>query len=229
MLFSHASHQHQLESNTINSCNSVIFKSPRKQHCSPVLCRNMEETTIVAKLTFIEDFSRGFKFCVGVISPIFCLLIFFLYWGIIYYEKMGHDPLKRDFSNMLVSSTCKAMAIHTLTFFVISSIAIIFESLFITIYVFCYFIRVCSIFYCHFAIFEYITYKFFTIYTKTNIINISDDFWHCFLSLMNVILAVIISIMLVILKMETLTSLQFLSGELVLFEMNFQYYPIQFL
>ena len=180
-------------------------------------------------MTESEEFSRGFKIGVGFVGPIFCLLIFSLYSGIIYYEKMGHDPLKRDFSNMLVSSTCKAMAIHTLTFFVISSIAIIFESLSIAIYVSCYFIRVSSIFYCHFAIFEYITYKFFTIYTKTNIINISDDFWHCFSSLMNVILAAIISIMLVILKMETLTSLQFLSGELVLFEMNFQYYPIQFL
>ena len=194
-----------------------------------VLCRNMEQTTIAAKMTFIEDFSRGFKFCVGVISPISCLLIFSLYWGIIYYEKMGHDPLKRDLSNMLVSSICKAMAIHTLTFFVINSIAIIFESLFIAIYVFCYFIRVCSIICCHFAIFEFIIYKFFTIYTKTNIINISVDFWHCYLSRMNVILSAILSIMLVILKMETLTNLHFLSGGLVLFEMNSQYYPIQFL
>ena len=110
MLCSHASHQHQPESNTIISCNSVIFKSPRKQHRFPILCRNMEETTIVAKLTFIEDFSRGFKFCVGVISPIFCLLILFLYWGIIYYEKFGHDPLKRDLSNMLLSSLCKSIS-----------------------------------------------------------------------------------------------------------------------
>ena len=187
----------------------------------------MEETTIVAKLTFIEDFSRGLKFCVGVISPIFCLLIFFLYWGIIYYEKMGHDPLKRDLSNMLVSSICKTMAIHTITYFIIKSIAVLFDSVFTTIYVTCYLIRVCSIFCCHFSIIEFIIYKFFTVYTKTNIINISDEFWHCFLSQMNVMHSFILSIMLVLWKIETLTRIHFLSGTMVLFEMNSQYYPLQ--
>ena len=187
----------------------------------------MEQTTIDTNTTVGEDFSRGFKIAVGLISPISCLLIFSLYGGIIYYEKMGHDPLKRDLSNMLVSSICKAMAIHTSSFFVISSIDIIFDSVFTAISVSCFFIRVCSIICCHFSIFEFIIYKFFTIYTKTNIINISDDYWHCFLSQMNVMLSVILSIMLVMLNWESFTKVHFLSGTLVLLEMNSQYYPVQ--
>ena len=178
-------------------------------------------------MTATEEFSRGFKICVGFVSPISCLLIFSLYCGIIYYEKMGHDPLKRDLSNMLVSSICKAMAIHTITYFIINSIAVLFDSLFTSIYVTCYFIRVCSIFCCHFSIIEFIIYKFFTVYTKTNIINISDDYWHCFLSQMNVMLSVILSIMLVMLNWESFTKVHFLSGTLVLLEMNSQYYPVQ--
>ena len=187
----------------------------------------MEQTTIEANMTIVEGFSTGFKICVGLMSPIIVLLIFSLYGGIIYYEIMGHDPLKRDLSNMLMSSICKAMAIHTSTYFVISSIAIIFNSVFTTIYVTGYFIRVWSIFCCHFSIIEFIIYKFFTIYTKTNIINISDDYWHCFLSQMNIMLSGILSIVLVILKMETFSRFQFLSGTSVLFEMNSQYYPLQ--
>ena len=81
---------------------------------------NMEETTNAANLTESEEFSRVFKIGVGFVSPISCLLIFSLYCGIIYYEKMGHDPLKRDLSNMLVSSICKTMAIHTITYFMIN-------------------------------------------------------------------------------------------------------------
>ena len=187
----------------------------------------MEETTNVANLTESEEFPRVFKIGVGFVSPISCLLIFSLYCGIIYYEKMGHDPLKRDLSNMLVSSICKTMAIHTITYFIINSIAVLFDSVFTTIYVTCYFIRVCSIFCCHFSIIEFIIYKFFTVYTKTNIINISDEFWHCFLSQMNVMHSFILSIMLVLWKIETLTRIHLFSGTLVLFKMNSQYYPLQ--
>ena len=187
----------------------------------------MEETTNVANMTETEEFSRVFKIGVGFVGPIFCLLTFSLYSGIIYYEKMGHDPLKRDLSNMLVSSICKAMAIHTITYFIVNSIVILFDSLFTSIYVTCYFIRVCSIFCCHFSIIEFIIYKFFTVYTKTNIININDEFWHCFLIQMNVMLSLILSIMLILWKIETLTRIHLLSGTLVLFKMNSQYYPLQ--
>ena len=128
----------------------------------------MEETTNAANLTESEEFSRVFKIGVGFVSPIFCLLIFSLYCGIIYYEKMGHDPLKRDLSNMLVSSICKTMAIHTITYFIINSIAVLFDSLFTTIYVTCYYIGVCSIFCCHFSIIEFIIYKFFTVHIYQN-------------------------------------------------------------
>ena len=187
----------------------------------------MEKTMIEANMTVTEEFSRGFKIGVGFVSPISCLLIFFLYCGIIHYEKMGHDPLKRDLSNRLVSSIFIALTIHIITYFIINSIAVLFDSVFTTIYVTCYWMRVCSISCCHFSIIEFIIYKFFTVYTKTNIINISDEFWHCFLSQMNVMHSFILSIILVLWKIETLTMIHLFSGTLVLFKMNSQYYPLQ--
>ena len=211
MLCSHAIHQHQPESNTINSCNSVIFKSPRKQHCSPVLCRNMEEKTIVAKLTFIEDFSRGFKFCVGVISPIFCLLIFCLYWGIIYYEKYGHDPLKRDLSNMLFSSFCISISIMFSFLIVIVTIRIIFGPFLTSISVFCHFITLNFSFYWPFVNYEIIIYKFISLCTRATIVNINDAIWYSILIRTNVMCVLLLST-LIIITSETSTIGHFLSG-----------------
>ena len=187
----------------------------------------MEKTMIEANMTVTEEFSRGFKIGVGFVSPISCLLIFFLYCGIIHYEKMGHDPLKRDLSNRLVSSIFIALTIHIITYFIINSIVVLFDSVFTTVYVTCYWMRVCSISCCHFSIIEFIIYKYFALYIKTNIININDEFCHCFLSQMNVMLSIIFSVTLVFWNIETLTRIHFLSGTMVLFEMNIQYYPLQ--
>ena len=72
----------------------------------------MNQTAVDVNMTIFEDnYSTELKICVGLVSPILMFVIIFLYWGIIYYEKFGHDPLKRDLSNMLFSSFCKSVSI----------------------------------------------------------------------------------------------------------------------
>ena len=68
----------------------------------------MNQTIVDINMTVYEDdnYSTEFKIFVGIVGPMLSFLILFLYWGIIYYEKYGHDPLKRDLSNMLFSSFC---------------------------------------------------------------------------------------------------------------------------
>ena len=49
----------------------------------------------------LEEFSLETKVCVGLTTTVFVFLILFLNWGIVYYEKFGHDPQKRNFYNMI--------------------------------------------------------------------------------------------------------------------------------
>ena len=171
----------------------------------------MEQTTIAAKMTFIEDFSRGFKLCVGVISPISCLLIFSLYWGIIYYEKFGHDPLKRDLSNMLFSSFCKSVSIGIAIVIVVRTIRTIFGPILNSISVVCYYLSLNFLFYWHFVNYEILIYKFMTMCTKANIVNINDAIWHSILNRTNVMWAFLLSTV-TILTTEPSPLFHFLSG-----------------
>ena len=76
--------------------------------------------------TTVEEYSLETKVCVGLMAPILVLLILFLNWGIAYYEKFGHDPQKRNFSNMMISSFCLGLGVSHTFFALVGSIRIIF-------------------------------------------------------------------------------------------------------
>ena len=164
-------------------------------------------------MTVFEDnnYSIEFKIFVGIVGPILSFLIIFLYWGIIHYEKYGHDPLKRDLSNMLFSSFCISISILFPFLLVIATIRIIFGPLFTSISVFCYFLQVNFTFYWHFIHYEIIIYKFMILCTRANIVNINDAMWYSILIRTNMMYALLLST-LIIITSETSIMVRFLSG-----------------
>ena len=74
----------------------------------------------------IEEYSLETKVCVVLMYPILVLLILFFNLGIAYYEKFGHDPQKRNFSNMMISSFCLGLSVSHTFVALFGSIRIIF-------------------------------------------------------------------------------------------------------
>ena len=172
----------------------------------------MNQTVVHINMTVHEDhYSTKFKISVGLVSPILSFFIIFLYWGIIYYEKFGHDPLKRDLSNMLFSSLCKTISIGIVMLMVVINIRIIFGPILFSIAVFCYFLALNFTFYWHSVNYEIIIYKFMTMCTKKNIVNINDAMWHSILSRTNVLCAFLLSSVIVLMS-QTSPMIHFLSS-----------------
>ena len=74
----------------------------------------------------IEEYSLETKVCVGLTAPVLVLIIFFMNWSIVYYENFGHDPQKRNLSNMMLSSFCMVLGTGIIISLVLVSIRIIF-------------------------------------------------------------------------------------------------------
>ena len=172
----------------------------------------MNQTAVYINMTVLEnDFSTKSKIVFGIVGPVLSFLIIFLYWGIIYYEKFGHDALKRDLSNMLFSSLCKSVVILVSFLIVVATIRIIFGPFLSSISVFCYFVSLNFTFYWHFVNYEIIIYKFMTLCIKANIVNINDAIWHSILNRTNVMCVVLLSTV-NILMTETSITVHFLSA-----------------
>ena len=86
----------------------------------------MNLTTPIETNMTIIDYSKECKITVGILSPIYILLTAFLHGGFIYFEKFGHDPLKRNLSNMLMSSISKSLLITMVPYMSIGAFRIIF-------------------------------------------------------------------------------------------------------
>ena len=142
----------------------------------------------------LEEFSLETKVCVGLTTTVFVFLILFLNWGIVYYEIFGHDPQKRNFYNMMISSFC--IGIGTLHIFlaVFGSIRIIFGTfdasnsfeILVVLKIFFIFNRLCLL--------EVGIYRVLAAYFPNIIIGMNDDWCHCFFNCWNLMMAFIISI-----------------------------------
>ena len=183
----------------------------------------MNQIAVDINMTIFEDnYSTELKICVGLFSPILIFVIIFLYWGIIYYEKFGHDPLKRDLSNMLFSSFCKSISIGTAIFIVVTTIRTIFGPILNSISVVCYYLSLNFVFYWHFVNYEILIYKFMTMCTKANIVNINYAIWHSILNQTNMMYAFLLSTV-IVQTTEPPFVFPFLSGTLIMFDkMNIQ-------
>ena len=134
----------------------------------------------------------------------------------------GHDPLKRDLSNMLFSSFCKSVSIGIAIVIVVTTIRTIFGPILNSISVICYYLSLNFVFYWHFVNYEILIYKFMTMCTKANIVNINDAIWHSILIRTNVMWAFLLSTV-TILTTELPHLFHFLSGTFIMFDkMNIQ-------
>ena len=172
----------------------------------------MNQTAVHINMTvFEDDYSTESKIFIGIVGPILSFLVIFLHWGIIYYEKFGHDALKRDLSNMLFSSFCKSLSILISFLIVVATIRIIFGTFLTSISLFCYFVSLNFSFYWHLVNYEIIIYKFMTICTKAKIVNINDAIWHSILIQTNVMFAFLLSSVIVLIT-ENSYIIDLLSG-----------------
>ena len=164
-------------------------------------------------MTVFEDgnYSTKYKLFVGIVGPMLSFFIIFLYWGIIYYEKYGHDPLKRDLSNMLFSSFCIPILIVIPFLIVVITIRIVFGPFLTSISLFCHFLQLNFTIYWHFIHYEIIIYKFMILCTRANIVNINDAMWYSILIRTNMMYALLLST-LIIITSETSIMVRFLSG-----------------
>ena len=142
----------------------------------------------------VEEYSLETKVCVGLTAPVLVFLILFLNWGILYYEKFGHDPQKRNLYNMMLSSFCMGFGVAHIFVVVFCSIRIIFGpfdasnsfAFLVVLKIFLTFNRLC--------ILEVGIYKVLAAYFPKAIIGMNDDWYHCLLNCWNVMISVIISI-----------------------------------
>ena len=66
-----------------------------------------------------EDYSIVGKLTIGFISPIVIVSTVLLHGGIVFFEKWGYDPQKRNLYNMLIASLSKlsaAFIVYTMAF-----------------------------------------------------------------------------------------------------------------
>ena len=142
----------------------------------------------------VEEYSLETKVCVFLMTPILVLLILFLNLGIAYYEKFGHDPRKRNFSNMMISSFCLGLSVSHTFLALFGSIRIIIGAFDISnTFVFVVVIKIMVVFK-KLCFLEVGIYRLLAVYFPKTIIGLNDDFFHCFFNCWNLMMACIISL-----------------------------------
>ena len=142
----------------------------------------------------VEEYSLEIKVCVVLMTPILVSLILFLNLGIAYYEKFGHDPQKRNLSNMMISSFCLGLSVSHTFMALFGSIRIIFGpfeisntfSFLVMTKIVVVFKKLCFL--------EVGIYRLLAVYFPKSIIGLNDDFFHCFFNCWNLMMACIISL-----------------------------------
>ena len=119
----------------------------------------MNLTTPIETHMTIIDYSKECKITIAILCPIFILLTILLHGGFIYFEKFGHDPLKRNLSNMLMSTISKSLLIIMVPYTVIGAFRMIFGPISMTISISFQFYIQCCITYCSLSFIELIVYK----------------------------------------------------------------------
>ena len=142
----------------------------------------------------IEEYSLETKVCVGLTAPVLVLIIFFMNWSIVYYENFGHDPQKRNLSNMMLSSFCMSLGTGISFNLVLGSIRIIFGPFDASnSFAFLVILKL-HLNFNHFCLLEVGIYKVLAKYFPKAIIGINDDWCHCFFVCLNFMMSFIISI-----------------------------------
>ena len=142
----------------------------------------------------VEEYSLETKVCVFMITPILVLIILFLNLGIAYYEKFGHDPQKRNFSNMMISSFCLGLSVSHTFLALFGSIRIIIGAFDISnTFVFVVVIKIMVVFK-KLCFLEVGIYRLLAVYFPKTIIGLNDDFFHRFFNCWNLMMACIISL-----------------------------------
>ena len=141
----------------------------------------------------VEEYSLEIKVCVVLMTPILVSLILSLNLSIAYYEKFGHDPRKRNFSNMMISSLCLGLCVLKTFLLLFCSFRIIFGAFDISnSFAFLVVFRIPAIFK-QLCFSEVVIYRLLAICFPKIIIGLNDDFFHCFFNCWNLMMAFITS------------------------------------
>ena len=136
----------------------------------------MNLTTPIETNMIIIDYSKECKITITILCPIFILLTILLHGGFIYFEKFGYDPLKRNLSNMLMSSISKSLLIIMVPYTVIGAFRMIFGPISLTISISFQFYIQCCITYCSLNFIELIVYKIVVYFPRDGLKTHSEYF-----------------------------------------------------
>ena len=155
---------------------------------------NSSSSFAIVEILPVEEYSLETKVCVGLLAPILVSLVLFLNFGIAYYEKFGHDPQKRNLSNMTISSFCLGLGATHIFLALFGSIRIIFGPFDVSnTFAFVVVLQILAIFKM-FCLLEFGIYRLLAVYFPKAIISINDDFFHCFFNCCNLMMACIVSL-----------------------------------
>ena len=155
---------------------------------------NFSNSSMPVELLPVKEFSLKSKVCVGLTGPVLVFLAYFLNSAIVYYEKFGNDPQKRNLYNMMISSFCLGITTGTSFWMVFVSIRIIWgpfdvSNVFAFTVVIAFFQMLNAL-----SILEAIFYRVLALYYPKAIIGINDDWFHHFFNYWNIMIALIASL-----------------------------------
>ena len=151
-------------------------------------------TQVDFEFLHVEEYSLETKVSVVLMTPILVSLILFLNLGIAYYEKFGHDPQKRNLSNMMISSFSVGLSVSHTFIALFGSIRIIFGPFDISNSFAFLVVAKIMIFFKQFCFFEVGIHRLLAVYFPKTIIGLNDDFFHFFFNCWNLMMACIISL-----------------------------------
>ena len=141
-----------------------------------------------------NDYSTVGKLSIGFIAPIIIISTVLLHGGIVFFEKWGYDPQKRNLYNMLIASLSKssaALVVYTMAF---GSIRILFGPLDFILGLLSSIPNFYAMVLIALTVEQIIIYKILAVFLWKYIAHIDDEFCHFFLTLLNHVIAFIVTI-----------------------------------
>ena len=152
---------------------------------------NVSNTSTLVEFLPVEEFSLKTKVCAGLTAPVFLFLVNILNFGIVYYERFGNDPQKRNLFNMMLSSFCMGLAFDVSFWVVFFSIRIIWGPFDVS-NAFAFIVTLLFLqMFTAFCLLEAIFYRVLAIYSPKTIIGINDDWFYHFFIYLNIMIPLI--------------------------------------
>ena len=152
------------------------------------------DSIVFSKMSCSEDYSIVGKLTIGFITPIVIVSTVLLHGGIVFFEKWGYDPQKRNLYNMLIASLSKSSAALVVYTMVFGSIRILFGPLDFILGLLSSIPNFYAMVLIALTVEQIIIYKILAVLLWKYIAHIDDEFCYFFLTLLNHVITFIVTI-----------------------------------